>query len=46
MNCALIDDDDDDGDDNDDDDVAVVDCAVDADGIMSAGMHKKRGRRQ
>jgi hypothetical protein len=43
MNCALIDDDDDDGDNGD---VAVVDCAVDADGIVSAGMHeKKRGKK-
>jgi hypothetical protein len=43
MNCALIDDDD--ADDNDD--VVGVGCAVDADGIMSAGMHEKReGRRR
>jgi len=38
MNCALIDDDID-----DEDDVVVVDCAVGADGIMSTGMHEKRG---
>ena len=35
MNCALI----------DDDDVAVVGCAVDGDGIMSEGMHEKRGKK-
>jgi hypothetical protein len=40
MNCALIDDDDDDN-----DCVAVVVCAVDADGIMSMGMHEKRGKK-
>lgn len=43
MNCALIDDDDDG--DKDDDDVVVVGCAVDADGIMSADMHEKRGKK-
>jgi hypothetical protein len=40
MNCALIDDDDIDG---EDDGVVVVDCVADADGIMSTGMHEKRG---
>jgi hypothetical protein len=43
MNCALIDDDDDG--DNDGDDVVVVGRAVDADGILSAGMHEKRGKK-
>jgi len=44
MNCAFIDDDDDDGEDNANDDVAVVVCAVvDADGIMSVGMHENKG---
>lgn len=38
MNCALIDDDID-----DEDDLVVVSCAVDGDGIMSTGMHEKRG---
>lgn len=46
MNCALIDDDDDDDDaDDNNGDVVVVDCAVDADGIMSVGMHEKRGKK-
>jgi hypothetical protein len=42
MNCALIDDDIDD----EDDDAVVVSCEVDADGIMSTGMHEKRGERR
>jgi hypothetical protein len=44
MNCALIDDDDEGGD-KDSDDIVVVGCVVDADGIMSAGMHEKRGKK-
>jgi hypothetical protein len=39
MNCALIDDDGID----DEDGVVVVVCVVDADGIMSTGMHEKTG---
>jgi hypothetical protein len=42
MNCALVNDDDG----NDTDDVVVVGCVVDADGIMSAGMHEKREERR
>lgn len=42
MNCALIDEDNIDA----EDEVVVVDCVVNADGIVSTGMHEKRGEEE